>query len=70
MDFDWRFAYDYPCEGLRHTVGGRLVVQIVTPEAVWHRRAINGLVQVIVQSTQAAAPIVLTATTVRPLVLK
>jgi beta-galactosidase len=48
------------------------LVQIVTPAAVWHRRAFNGLAQVIVQSTQAAGPLALTATApgLKPATLK
>jgi beta-galactosidase len=38
------------------------LVQIVTPAVTWHRRAFNGLAQLMVQSTQGAGPIVLTAT--------
>jgi beta-galactosidase len=37
------------------------LLQIVTPAAPWHRRAFNGLAQIIVQTTQAPGNLVLTA---------
>jgi beta-galactosidase len=49
----------YSWEGF-NTDPGRL--QIITPAAPWHRRAFNGLAQVIVQTTQESGSLILTAT--------
>jgi beta-galactosidase len=48
------------------------LLQVVTPAAAWHRRAFNGLAQVLVQTTDAAGPLVLTATApgLKPATLK
>jgi len=54
------FVKKYSWEGYNTDPG---LLQIVTPAAPWHRRAFNGLAQVIVQTTQAPGNLVLTAKT-------